>query len=49
MLEAVEQPIAMNPSQKLFDHAQKHGWKIVVERKNMIYELEDRDGSYVLA
>lgn len=49
MLAMTEQPIAFNPEQKLFDHARQAGWKIVVERKNMVYELEPRDGSYVLA
>lgn len=49
MLSIVEQPIAFNPNQKLFNHAQSHHWKIVVERKNMVYELEPKDGSYVLA
>lgn len=49
MLAMTEQPIAFNPSKKLFQHAHEAGWKIVVERKNMIYELEPQDGSYVLA
>ena len=49
MLAMAEQPIAFNPEKKLFDHAHKQGWKIVVERKNMVYELEPRDGSYLLA
>lgn len=49
MLTRVDQPIAMNPTAELFDHAQQQGWKVVVERKNMIYELEQRDGTYVLA
>ncbi len=49
MLAMAEQPIAFNPEQKLFDHARQAGWKIVVERKNMVYELEPRDGSYILA
>jgi len=48
MLELVEQPIAFNPSKKLFTHAQAKGWKIVIERKNMIYELEPAGGKYVL-
>ncbi len=48
MLGAVEQPIAFNPTRLLFDHAQKQGWKIVVERKNNVYKLEPRDGSYLL-
>jgi HAD superfamily hydrolase (TIGR01490 family) len=49
MLERVEIPIAFNPEKKLFDYAKQRGWKIIVERKNMIYELEAKDGSYVLA
>jgi len=39
LLEAVESPIAFNPNQKLLDHAKKRGWKIVVERKDVIYEI----------
>lgn len=49
MLSLVEQPIAFNPSKKLFQYAYGQGWKVVVERKNMVYELEPKDGSYVLA
>lgn len=50
LLAAVEQPIAFNPSSQLFRIAREAGWKIVVERKNMIYELEpEEDGQYVLA
>lgn len=49
MLELVEQPIAFNPEEKLFEHARKKGWKIVLERKNMVYELEKADGGYQLA
>jgi HAD superfamily hydrolase (TIGR01490 family) len=49
MLEAVEIPIAFNPEWKLFKHAQAKGWKVVVERKNIIFELEKRDGQYILA
>jgi HAD superfamily phosphoserine phosphatase-like hydrolase len=48
MLEAVEQPIAFNPERKLFDHAKAKGWKIVIERKNMVYELEAQSGKYIL-
>jgi HAD superfamily hydrolase (TIGR01490 family) len=39
MLDAVEQPIAFNPDQKLFDAARAAGWRIVVERKNVVYQL----------
>lgn len=50
MLDAVEHPIAFNPDRRLYATAQKNGWKIVVERKNMIYELTAQpDGSYKLS
>lgn len=49
MLELVVQPIAFNPTKKLFQHAQQQGWKIVIERKNMVYEMEQIDGKYLLA
>jgi len=48
MLKLVENPIAFNPSEKLFTHARREGWKIVIERKNVVYELRARNGSYVL-
>lgn len=38
-LEMVEKPICFNPNQPLYDAAKKRGWKIVVERKDVIYEL----------
>jgi HAD superfamily hydrolase (TIGR01490 family) len=49
LLEAVEKPIAFNPSAGLFKFAKEKGWKVVIERKNVVYELEPGDGSYVLA
>jgi HAD superfamily hydrolase (TIGR01490 family) len=49
MLALVEQPIAFNPTDDLFEIAKEKGWKVVIERKNMIYELEPRNGLYVLA
>jgi HAD superfamily hydrolase (TIGR01490 family) len=49
MLSIVEQPLAFNPTKELFSHARKSGWRVVVERKNMTYELESQDGSYILA
>lgn len=48
MLKMVEQPIVLNPEKKLFEHAKARGWKIVLERKNMIYELEKINGRYQL-
>ena len=49
MLSMVDRPIAFNPSKGLYEQAREHGWKIVVERKNVVYMLEYRDGTYVLA
>ncbi len=39
MLEFVENPIAFNPEDTLFEKAKEQGWKIVIERKNVTYEL----------
>lgn len=39
MLEIVDRPIAFNPNHQLYDHARKAGWRIVVERKDMVYDL----------
>lgn len=39
LLEAVERPICFNPNQALFGHAGLRGWPVVVERKDVIYEL----------
>lgn len=49
MLSIVENPIAFNPDKKLFSVAKENSWKIVVERKNMIYELQPHEQSYILA
>lgn len=49
LLGRVERPIAFNPNKLLFQRAQEKGWKIVIERKNMVYELELQYGRYVLA
>ena len=48
MMKLVEQPVAFNPERQLFTHAAKNKWKIVVERKNVVYQLESRDGKYEL-
>ena len=48
MLEMVENPIAFNPDQKLLQTAKKNGWKIVVERKNVVYELKSKNNNYFL-
>ena len=39
MLSIVERPICFNPNSVLYDEAKKRKWKIVVERKDVIYEL----------
>lgn len=38
-LELVETPICFNPNSILYRHAKRNGWKVVVERKDVIYEL----------
>ena len=49
MLELVQTPVAFNPERALFSKAVSSGWKVVVERKNVVYELEKSDGKYQLA
>lgn len=39
MLEMVERPIAFNPNMLLYKHAQQYEWEVVVERKDVVYEL----------
>ena len=48
MLKVAKKAIAFNPDKLLFKVAKNNGWKIVIERKNLIYELENADGQYVL-
>lgn len=48
MLDVVENPVAFNPSKKLLAEAKTKGWKIVIERKNVVYELSEQGGVYVL-
>lgn len=38
-LEMVDRPIAFNPNKKLYDHARRKQWEIVVERKDVIYTV----------
>ncbi|MFZ2555773.1 MAG: HAD-IB family phosphatase [Minisyncoccia bacterium] len=38
-LDLVAKPICFNPNNKLFRHAKREGWKVVVERKDVIYQL----------
>ncbi|MAZ56714.1 hypothetical protein CL653_02905 [bacterium] len=39
MLDQVSMPICFNPNNTLFQHAKRMGWKVVVERKDVIYEM----------
>lgn len=39
LLRLVEHPIAFNPNSLLYKTAKRHGWRIVVERKDVIYDL----------
>lgn len=38
-LELVERPICFNPNSNLYRHAKLNKWNVVVERKDVIYEL----------
>jgi HAD superfamily hydrolase (TIGR01490 family) len=49
LLDMVEHPIAFNPNIDLLDYAKEKGWKVVVERKNVIFELEPSPHGYLLA
>ncbi len=40
MLEMVDKPIAFNPNNKLYRYAKRAKWKVVVERKDVIYEID---------
>jgi len=39
LLEMVESGICFNPNKTLYEQAKRMGWKVVVERKDVIYEL----------
>ncbi|MDO8481635.1 MAG: HAD family phosphatase [bacterium] len=38
-LEMVANPICFNPNKKLYRYAKRMGWRVVVERKDVVYEL----------
>lgn len=42
-LEIVEHPIAFNPNLNLKEIAQEKGWRIVVEKKDVIYQINKGD------
>lgn len=39
LLEMVERAICFNPNQALLKHAKRVGWEVVVERKDVIYQI----------
>lgn len=48
MFEMVETPLAFNPTAGLYTVAKQKGWDIVVERKNVVYQLRQVAGRYIL-
>ncbi|QQS18070.1 HAD family phosphatase [Candidatus Saccharibacteria bacterium] len=43
MLASVTHPIAFSPDQNLFRIAKEHNWPIIVERKNVVYKLGQKN------
>ena len=39
LLELVEEPICFNPNSNFYKHAKRLGWKIITERKDVIYSI----------
>jgi HAD superfamily hydrolase (TIGR01490 family) len=39
LLEAVDHPLCFNPNAALYEHAQRRGWPVVVERKDVVYHM----------
>ncbi len=48
MLALTERPLAFNPDKELLEHAKAHGWRVALERKSVVYQLEPQHGTYVL-
>jgi HAD superfamily hydrolase (TIGR01490 family) len=40
LLKLVDQPICFNPNAKLYAKAKRLGWQVVVERKDVIYKID---------
>ncbi|MSU55881.1 MAG: HAD-IB family hydrolase [Candidatus Taylorbacteria bacterium] len=38
-LELVSEPICFNPNAKLYAHAKRNKWRVVVERKDVVYNI----------
>lgn len=43
LLKIVGQPIAFNPNRQLANYAKKHNWPIILERKDVVYNLKKYD------
>ncbi|MEK7212617.1 MAG: HAD family phosphatase [Patescibacteria group bacterium] len=41
-LEMVERPICFNPNQVLYQAARRRGWPVVVERKDVVYDIKTK-------
>jgi phosphoserine phosphatase len=39
MMRLAAEAVAFNPNQRLYRYAKKRGWKIIVERKDVIYTV----------
>ncbi len=39
-LELVDEPMCFNPNAKLYAHAKRSGWKVIVERKDVVYIIQ---------
>lgn len=48
LLDFVKHPIAFNPTNGLMERARAQQWRIVVERKNAIYDLRPSNQGYIL-
>lgn len=42
LLESVASPICFNPNRLLYEYAKRNDWQVVVERKDVIYHLNER-------
>ncbi len=45
LLDNVEKPTAFNPDKDLLQAARAKGWQVVIERKNVVYELHPNENS----
>jgi phosphoserine phosphatase len=48
MLKMVENPIVFNPTSGLLKTAKLSGWPVVIERKDVVYQLMPKDEAYQL-